>query len=115
MTEGREGKGREGQNVILWNGLAAVTSFAVLSFCTQFEQKLWFIKGVSKKMSIKDLLMFFITVYSILLPVSFFSVQVDECNISRNLGNNLSDSVHQFSAIAHGIKKKNGKNYKSSR
>ena len=47
--------------------------------------------------------MFFITVYSILMPVSwFFSVQVDECDISRNLGNNLSESVHHFWAIAHG-------------
>ena len=30
---------------IRYNGLA-VTSFAVLSFCTQFEQKLWFIQNV---------------------------------------------------------------------
>ena len=32
------------------------------------------IKGVSKKMSIRELLMFFITVYSILKPVSWFFV-----------------------------------------
>ena len=35
-----------------------------------------------------------------------FSVQVDECNISRNLGNNLNDSVHCFRAIAHGKRRK---------
>ena len=40
-------------------------------------------------------------------------MQVDELNISRNSGNNLSDSVNHFWAIAHGIKKKNSKNYES--
>ena len=42
-------------------------------------------------------------------------MQVDECNISRNLGNNLYDSVHRFGAIAQRIMEKNSKHYKSSR
>ena len=41
-------------------------------------------------------------------------MQVDECNISINLGNNLNDSMHCFWVIAHGKREKNIKNYKST-
>ena len=73
------------------------------------------IKGVSKKCWLGNCLCFYHCVLNFNASKSIFSVQVDGCNISRNLGNNLSDSVHCFWAIAHGIKKKNSKKYNSTR